>query len=144
MFGYSKLLLCLALVMVFAFNIASCVLAADGEETVIKTEIFKFNPKNKKIEYSSEKVLEFLNLNFISITADQPEYWPNEDVSVKIMMPMAPAREVKITLQKKDSIAKVLGKFKLDDGGILVQKIMSGKETRLEPGEYTVNGRADR
>jgi len=139
MFRYSKFLFCLALIMVFAFNImASCVLAADGGETVIRTEIFKFNPKNKKIEYSSEKVLEFLNLNFISVTADQPEYWPNEDVSVKIMMPAAPAREVKITLQKKDSIAKVLGNFKLDDGGLLVQKIMSGKETRLEPGEYTV------
>ena len=127
----------LAFVLIFNFNPTFHAFAA-GEENAIKTEIFKFNPKIKKIEYSSDKVFDFLNLKFISVTTDQPEYWPDEDVFLKIIMPMAPSREVKITFQKKDSISKELGKFKLDDGGILVQKIMSGTESRLEPGEYTV------
>lgn len=133
----SRGLLYLAFVLIFNFNQSFYAFAA-GNEHSIKTEIFKFNPKIKKIEYSSDKVLGFLNLKFISVTTDQPEYWPDEDVFLKIIMPMAPSREVKITFQKKDSISKELGKFKLDDGGILVQKIMSGTESRLEPGEYTV------
>ena len=133
----SRGLLYLAFVLIFNFNQSFHAFAA-GNEHSIKTEIFKFNPKIKKIEYSSDKVLDFLNMKFISVTTDQPEYWPDEDVYLKIIMPMAPSREVKITFQKKDSISKELGKFKLDDGGILVQKIMSGTESRLEPGEYTV------
>jgi len=139
MLRFSRALFCLALasIYVLVFNTTPQLLAA-GEENVIKTEIFKFNANNKKIEYSTEKVLDFLNLKFVSVTADQPVYWPDEDVSLKIIMPMAPSREVKITVQKKDSIARELGNFKLDEGGILVAKIMSGSKTRLEPGEYTV------
>lgn len=137
MIRFSKVLSYLAFVLIINFYIAFHAFAA-GEENIIKTEIFKFNPKIKKIEYSSENVLDFLNLKFISVTTDQPEYWPNEDVFLKILMPMAPSREVKITFRKKDSISRELGIFKLDGGGILVQKIMSGTKTKLEPGEYTV------
>ena len=103
------------------------------------TAIFTLDKEKNEIISLSKNVNDYFKLKFISVTTDQSIYWLNEEVFLKILIPTNPSQEIKITLQKKDSTPRDLGKFTLNDGGILVQKILSGKEKKLEPGEYRVD-----
>jgi len=105
---------------------------------VRETAIFKYDSEKKEVLAVSEKVKDYMKMKFVSVTMDQPVYWPNEDVNLKILMPVNPSAEIKIALQKKDATPKDLGTFKLNDGGVLVEKILSGEKKKIEAGEYRV------
>jgi len=104
---------------------------------VKKTALFEYDTEKKEIIKMAEVYKDFLRLKFVAVTVDQPTYWPNEDVFLKIVMPLEPSAKIRITLRKKDAAPRELGEFKLNDGGVLVEKIMSGEKEKLQVGEYT-------
>ena len=100
--------------------------------------LFKIDKTKKEIISSSEKVKNYLKLHFISVTTDQPVYWPDEEVFLKVLMPLHPDERITLTLMKKDAAPEKPQKYALNEGGIFVHKIMSGKDKKLQPGEYRV------
>lgn len=102
-----------------------------------KTAIFEYDGEKKEITGISAVLKDFLKMKFVALTVDQPTYWPNEDVFLKVVMPLSPSAKVKITLRKKDAAPRELGSFSLNDGGVLVEKIMNGAKEKLQVGEYT-------
>jgi len=102
------------------------------------TAIFTIDKEKNEIISLTKDIKDYLKLKFISVTTDQPIYWPNEEVYLKVLMPVNPSQKIKITLQKKDSTPKDLGEFTLNDSGLLVENILSGKDKKIEAGEYKV------
>ncbi len=126
------------IILIFILNGGPAMAKKDTIE-VKETAMFKYDSQKKEVLSVSEKVKDYMKMKFVSITMDQPVYWPNEDVNLKILMPVNPSAEIKITLQKKDATPKDLGTFKLNDGGVLVEKILSGEKNKIEVGEYRVS-----
>lgn len=111
----------------------------DMKENNKETAIFNINPSKNEIISLKKDIKEYLKLKFVSVTTDQPIYWLSEEVFLKVLMPANPNKEIEIFLQKKDATPKNIGRFKLNESGILVKSIMSGKSKKLEPGEYRVD-----
>lgn len=105
-----------------------------------ETALFKVDIDGKKVIDAA--AVENLTLKFISVTSDQPLYWPNEDVFLKVLMPLAGGKDITVTLQKKDASPRTIGPFTLNPAGVYVSAIMSGKAKRIEAGEYTVKVRS--
>jgi len=108
-------------------------------EGIMKTGLFKVDEARKEILSIEAKRLK---LNLVSVTTDQPIYWPNEEVFVKVVMPLNGNDEVKITVQKKDATPIVTLTKKLNEAGILVLPVLSGKQNKLEVGQYRVDVRS--
>lgn len=106
-----------------------------GEET---QGVFRVNTADKQILDLAPGLAERFRLQFVSVTVDQPTFWPNEDVHLKVAMPARPMEKVKATLNRKDAAPRDLGEFTLNDGGLLIETIMSGAKKPLEVGEYRV------
>jgi hypothetical protein len=111
-----------------------------GDDTK-ETGIFKVDMKNKTIISPAGNVNSYLKLQYISVTTDQPVYWPDEDVFLQIAFPLYPNEEIAINLQKKDASPNDIGKFELNESGLLVKKILSGKDKKIEAGEYKIEVR---
>lgn len=128
-----------------ALSLALAVLAlcfsmldAKNNEPKKTDSIFRFDLSSNKIIGVNEQIIKSIDLKFFSITVDQPTYWPNEDVFLKIIMPQNSSKNVVIEVSKKASTPKKLGLFRLNESGLFVLKIMSGKNKKLELGEYSV------
>lgn len=98
--------------------------------------LFKLDSKENKIIAPAEKVTETLKLDLVSVTVDQPQYWPWEEVHLVVLMPGRPKQEIEISVEKRDASPKELGKFTLSEDGILVTTVLNGKKEKLELGEY--------
>ncbi|MBI4977111.1 MAG: hypothetical protein HZC28_06480 [Spirochaetes bacterium] len=117
--------------------------AAPNKELKMKeTALFKADFEKKTILGVQESVKDYMKVQFVSLTTDQPLYWPNEDVFLKTLMPLTPGAKFRLTLQKKGASSKDLGLFSVNDAGIAVQTILSGKERKIEAGEYTATIKA--
>ncbi len=101
--------------------------------------VFHINLVKREIKSVSKNFKDHLKFKFHSVTTDQPIYWPDEDVFVKIVMPARPGGAVDMTVQKKDSAPDKPEKVTLNPAGIAVESIMSGKVRKMEPGEYRVD-----
>ena len=128
----------LTIVILFIGYLFTCQLALAKPDSQQETALFNINQEIHEIISLKENIVSSLALKFISVTTDQPLYWPNEEVFLKVVCPIRPSSEVNISLQKKDSTPHVLGLFSLNEAGILVEKILSGEEKKLETGEYRV------
>lgn len=104
-----------------------------------QTALFEYDNEKKEVVKLLDGVGGYFKMKFAAAAMDQPLYWPDEEARLKVVMPFYAGSEVSVKVQKKDSAPKEIGKFKLDEAGILVQKIMSGKEKKLEAGEYSVS-----
>lgn len=100
--------------------------------------VFQVDTGKKDITGLAAGIAERFRLQFVSVTVDQPTFWPNEDVHLKVAMPARPMEKIKATLSRKDAAPRDLGEFTLNDGGLLVETIMSGAKKPLEVGEYRV------
>jgi len=107
-------------------------------DEIKETGMFQYDA-GKKLITIKPNVKNLAKLHFISVTTDQPIYWPQEEVFLKVLLPVNPSSEVEITVQRKDATPLLTKKIKLNDGGVLVEKIMSGKDKKLEAGEYRVD-----
>ncbi len=130
------------------FALAASFVFAREEKGVTKpvkemdSAVFHVDLEKKEITANAKALKEFLKLSFVSVTTDQPVYWPNEEVFLKILMPASSGRDVDVTVQKKDAGPSKLGRLKMNGDGFLVLPVMSGKTRKLEPGEYRVEVRA--
>ena len=101
----------LTIVILFIGYLLSCQLALAKPDSQQETALFKINQEIHEIISLKENIVSSLTLKFISVTTDQPLYWPNEEVFLKVVCPFRPSSEVNISLQKKDSTPHVLGPF---------------------------------
>jgi len=128
---------------VAAATMVSCSVSAKTDDPVkdaIKdTAIFKVDSSKNEIVSLGTNIKDYLKLKFISVTTDQPIYWPNEDVYLKVLMPAEGAQKLSISLAKKDATPIQTDNLSLNEGGILVHKILSGKTKKLEQGEYRID-----
>jgi hypothetical protein len=111
--------------------------SATEDSKMKETALFKADTDKREI-ISLVNITDRLSLRYISVTTDEPTYWPDEDVFLKVLLPAHPNIEVEITLTKKDATPQKIGTVKLSGAGMLVRKIANGKERKLEPGEYSV------
>jgi hypothetical protein len=128
----------LMIVILFIGYLFTCQLALAKQDSQQETALFKINQETHEIISLKEDIVSSLTMKFISVTTDQPLYWPNEEVFLKVVCPIRPSSKVNVSLQKKDSTPHELGPFSLNEAGILVETILSGKEKKLEAGEYRV------
>ncbi|RCK79301.1 MAG: hypothetical protein OZSIB_0172 [Candidatus Ozemobacter sibiricus] len=112
--------------------------AAPGQTGGETQGIFQVDPEKSEILDLAPGLADRFRLQFVSVTVDQPTFWPNEDVHLKVAMPARPMDKIKVTLARKNAAPRDLGEFRLNDGGLLLETIMSGAKKPLEVGEYRV------
>ena len=120
-------------------TIVACSASAKTDDSIKDTAIFKVDKQKNEIVSLASNVKDYLKLKFVSVTTDQPIYWPNEDVFLKVLMPAEGVQKLSISLQKKDATPIQINNLSLNEGGILVHKILSGKNKKLEAGEYRID-----
>ena len=101
------------------------------------SRLFRVDTAGKKILGPAKNVPSWLGLRFASVAMDQPQYWPDETVRVKIAMPGRPKAHVVIAWQKRDATPTTLERD-LDEAGVAVVELLDGKKKKLELGEYRV------
>jgi hypothetical protein len=108
-----------------------------------QTALFEYDNQKKEVISLLDGAKNYFKIKFLSLTTDQPVYWPDEDVNLKAVFPFCAGREVILRIQKKGATPVDAGKFKLNEAGILVHTVMSGKQKKLEAGEYSVSAETD-
>ncbi|MBI5494179.1 MAG: hypothetical protein HY904_04075 [Deltaproteobacteria bacterium] len=116
--------------------------AGDAKDDIRDSKFFKVNLTRKKILEPGAHVGAALKLDLVSVTVDQPQYWPNEKAFLKIIMPGRGGGAFTAALQKRDAASKDF-KGKLDGQGVAVLELMDGTTTRLQLGEYRVDVKTD-
>jgi hypothetical protein len=107
--------------------------AGDGRDT----RVFHLNARGA-IEGPASHLAPWLRLNLASATVDQPEYWPEESVRLRVLMPGRGAQALTCTVQKRDATPKAIP-VTLDADGVAVVTLLEGSSARLELGEYRVD-----
>lgn len=83
-----------------------------------------------------------LALQLISVTMDQPQYWPDEVLRLRVVAPGRPSQKLAVQWSKRDATPHKAS-VELDEGGLAVLELANGKIERLELGEYRVEVRSD-
>ncbi|HEY3353381.1 MAG TPA: alpha-2-macroglobulin family protein [Polyangia bacterium] len=109
------------------------------EPPVRDSRLFRVDHKAHRIVGPATHVPRYLGLKLVSVTMDQPQYWANEKVRVKVVMPGQPKAHVTLAYQKRDAAPREVGPRQLDENGVAVVEIMDGAARRLELGEYRVD-----
>jgi hypothetical protein len=115
--------------------LALTTLAALPRET--DTRLFHLDAKGA-VTGPARHVGSWLSLNLASVTVDQPEYWPNERVALRVLVPGRPKLGLTATVQKRDATPTRVP-LTLDEDGVAVVSILDGEKTKLELGEYRVD-----
>lgn len=113
--------------------------AAKNAADLKKTALFEYDNQKKEVISLLDGVKDYFKIKFVSLTTDQPVYWPDEDVNLKAVFPFCAGREVSVRIQKKGAAPIDAGKFKLNEAGIIVHTVLSGKQKKLQAGEYSVS-----
>lgn len=112
---------------------------------VRESKFFRVDMDQHKVLAPSERVAAALRLELLSVSTDQPQYWPNEKVHLKVLALGRGGAEVTGKLQKRDGNSSDI-KGTLDEQGALVLVVLDGEKEPLELGEYrldvTVAGKA--
>ncbi len=83
------------------------------------SRLFRVDYGAKRIVGAASHVRGYLGLKLVSVTTDQPQYWPNEKVRVKILMPGLPRAKVVVAVSKRDATPRETPAT-LDDSGVAV------------------------
>lgn len=105
---------------------------------VRESKFFKVDMDKRRIVSPTERAAAALRLDFVSVSTDQPQYWPHERVYLKVLALGAPGAELTGKLQKRDANSRDI-KGKLDEQGALVVTILDGSSSPLELGEYRLD-----
>jgi hypothetical protein len=117
--------------------------ASNADQPVVRqSRFFEVDVANKKVLGPAKHVPGALHLNLASITVDQPQFWPNEAVHLKVMMPGRANGKFKGTVQRRDSNKTDIG-GSLDAQGVAVLTVMDGSKDRLAVGEYRIDVRSE-
>lgn len=76
-------------------------------------------------------------LQLVSATMDQPQYWPDEIVRLRVVAPGWSSQNLLVQWHKRDA-NPIKAEAQLDDGGLAVVELANGKAARLQLGEYRV------
>ncbi len=106
------------------------------------SKFFEVDVASKSIKGPAPYVPTTLQLNLVSVSVDQPQFWPNEQVHLKILMPGRPGARFTATVQKRDANAQQL-KGELDGQGAAVLTALDGEKKKLEVGEYRIDLRTE-
>ncbi|HEY3452495.1 MAG TPA: alpha-2-macroglobulin family protein [Myxococcales bacterium] len=113
-----------------------------AQPVIRPSKFFDVDVTNKKVVGPAKHVPGTLHLNLASVTVDQPQYWPNEAVHLKVMMPGRANGKFKATVQRKDANKTDLG-GSLDAQGVAVLTAMDGAKDRLAVGEYRIDVKSE-
>ena len=115
---------------------------AKKEDVIRDSRFFKVNITKKQIQGMTPQVAAALKLDLVGVAMDQPQYWPNEKVRVKLLFPGRPGAKVKGTVQKRDATSTDFAAT-LDAQGLAVVELLDGTKGRLQLGEYRVTARTE-
>ncbi|HNN92954.1 MAG TPA: hypothetical protein PKI03_11830 [Pseudomonadota bacterium] len=125
----------LSLGLAFSVGVASGRVVRKRPKGMQESKFFRVDMDSHKAVAASDRVAAALRLDFTSVTVDQPQYWPNEKVYLRLLSLGRPGAEWTAKVQKRDSQAKD-HKGVLDKNGVAVIEIMDGDKAPLELGEY--------
>lgn len=101
------------------------------------THYFKIDKHQKVLGPAGHLTPELL-LQLVSVTVDQPQFWPDEIVRVRVLMPGRASQKVSISWNKRDATPQKLT-AELDEAGLAVVQLADGKQDRMQLGEYRVD-----
>jgi len=133
-------LLCGALALGLAAGAAEKGKGKDkGKGSKLKeTALFKVDVEGMKIAGVAGDLKGRLGLALVSVTTDQAFYRPDEEVTLKVLMPLNPSAKVEASLLGEGKPPEPLGKLGLDENGLLVRKILPPKGGKSGAGLYRV------
>lgn len=136
----SQRTVCLGLAVCIALGIGGYGVARPKKRPtgVRESKFFKVNLDTHKVVGPSDRVSASLRLDLTSVTTDQPQYWPNEKVYLRILALGRPGAPWSGKLTKRDSQARDLTGT-LDGQGVAVVEVADGGQAPLELGEYRVD-----
>jgi hypothetical protein len=108
------------------------------KDPVRTSKFFRVDLREKRILGTNDYIQPALRLDLVSTTTDQPQYWPNEKVFVKVLALHRPGQTLSGTWQKRDSAGHSF-EAKLNADGVAVVEILDGAKQKLELGEYRVD-----
>jgi hypothetical protein len=125
-----------------AAAVGGLVMLGAGEPDIRMSKFFEVDVGARRVKGPAPHVPGTLQLNLVSVTVDQPQYWPNEKVHLKVVMPGRPGAKFTAALKKRDA-NQADQKGALDGQGVAVLVVMDGEQKKLEVGEYRVDVRTD-
>lgn len=106
-------------------------------EQVRSSKFFMVDLAKKKIVSSADRTQQAFALKLVSVSTDQPQYWPNEKVFLKVIAPGHASEKIAGTWSRRDAASHTFT-LALDDSGVGVLAILEGDKAKLELGEYRV------
>src|SRR5690242_12599096 len=101
--------------------------SAKQQRGIKDSRFFKVDLDKRTVVEAAAQVEPALRLELISATTDQPQYWPNERVYLKVLALGAGPAKVVAKLQKRDAQAKTV-ELTLDKEGVAVSEVMNGEQ----------------
>lgn len=101
------------------------------------TRLFRLDKAGKLVGPASH-LPPALALQLVSVTPDQPQFWPEEKLRVRVLMPGRGGQALTVRWNKRDATVRELTGVALDPDGVAVIELADGKERRHELGEYRV------
>ncbi len=77
-------------------------------------------------------------LQLASLTMDQPQFWPDEVVRARLLLPGRGGSKCKLSWAKRDGTPRDVDVV-LDDAGLAVVQLQDGRAQKLDLGEYRVD-----
>jgi hypothetical protein len=106
----------------------------------VRSGLFELDAQKRRITGPSPQVSGMLRLDLFSVSTDQPQYWPNETVNLKVVAPGRPGQAFTTQVARRDA-SPIAGSGTLDGQGVVVIALLDGARRKLEPGEYRVDVR---
>ena len=131
-------LVLLSVGVAFSVGVASGRVVRKRPKGMQESKFFRVDMDARKAVAASERVAAALKLDFTSVTVDQPQYWPNEKVYLRVLSLGREGADWTGKLTKRDSQARDL-KGSLDKNGVAVIEVLDGDKTPLELGEYRLD-----
>ena len=128
----------LSLGVAFSVGVASGRVVRKRPKGMQESKFFRVDMDARKAVAASDRVAAALKLDFTSVTVDQPQYWPNEKVYLRVLSLGREGAEWTGKLTKRDSQARDL-KGTLDKNGVAVLEVLDGDQSALELGEYRID-----
>lgn len=105
------------------------------------TRFFRLD-KRQHVLGPSSHLPPLMVLQLLSVTMDQPQYWPDEKVRLRLVAPGRPGQKLAVQWAKRDATPVKLT-VQLNDSGLAVAELADGKLDRLQLGEYRVEVKSD-
>ncbi|MBI5608534.1 MAG: hypothetical protein HY902_06600 [Deltaproteobacteria bacterium] len=101
------------------------------------TRLFKVDKSNHVLGVASH-LIPHMALQLASLTMDQPQFWPDEVVRARLLMPGRGGSKCKLSWAKRDGTPRDVD-VQLDDAGLAVVQLQDGRAQKLDLGEYRVD-----